>query len=137
MPQHVIGSVFFANGISPGVRYQFIQFLISNYTFLTYLLIDYINCMLFLHHMFFNQQSLCKSVDNRWLRHSNHPQEKEGGPKKTKKKKKEKRRNTSLHSPARSPPAGPPSLPPPLLPRPSPPLLPPPSDPPVEIFFLL
>jgi hypothetical protein len=38
------------------------------------------------------------SVGNPWLRHSSHPQEKEGGPKKNKKQKKKK--NTSLHSPA-------------------------------------
>jgi hypothetical protein len=31
------------------------------------------------------------SVRNPWLRHSNHPQEKEGGPKKNEKRKKEKK----------------------------------------------
>jgi hypothetical protein len=43
------------------------------------------------------------SVGNPWLRHSSHPQEKEGGPKKNeKKKKKKKKKNTSLHSLARA-----------------------------------
>jgi hypothetical protein len=45
------------------------------------------------------QGIIITSVGNPWLRHSSHPQEKEGGPKKNEKKKKKK--NTSLHSPAR------------------------------------
>jgi hypothetical protein len=54
------------------------------------------------------------SVGNPWLRHSSHPQEKEGGPKKNEKKKK----HTSLHSLTRVPPAGPPT---PATPPPVPP----------------
>jgi hypothetical protein len=48
------------------------------------------------------------SVGNPWLRHSSHPQEKEGGPKKTGKKKKKKKHLPPARSfPARAgPPAG-------------------------------
>jgi hypothetical protein len=55
----------------------------------------------------YNLYSLNTSVGNPWLRHSSHPQEKEGGPKKKRRKKLKKRKKTPSFTPP-LPPAAPP-----------------------------